>query len=98
MAKAKPSQEVYQSLLMGKIQELVSQAPAEAKAALEMSQEHAPELYQIAQSQPQHQWAASLMNSDSMQSLTGRVDWNLPGELMQAQPEVSLRNLLEQMP
>ena len=98
LALAKPDQEVYSLLLASKVQQLVSQAPEEAKAALEMSQEQAPELYQIAQSQPQDQWAQALMNSDSMHSLTGRVDWNLPGELTQEPPETSLRSLLEQLP
>ena len=98
LALAKPDQEIYQALLAAKVQQLVSQAPEEAKAALEMSLEHAPELHQIAQSQPQTQWAQALMSSDSMHSLTGRVDWNLPGQLMQEPSETSLRSLLEQMP
>jgi hypothetical protein len=98
MARAKPDQSIYQSLLARKLQQLIDQSPKEALSALEMSQEQAPELYLLAQNQPQTQWAQALMNSDSMHSLMARVDWNLPGQQVAEPPETSLQSLLEQLP
>ncbi len=63
-----------------------------------MSQEQAPELYQIAQNQPPAQWAQALMSSDSMHSLMARVDWNLPGQQVPEPLDASLQSLLEQLP
>ena len=97
-AVEKPDQEVYLSLLTRKLQQLIDQSPQEALLALEMSQEQAPELYQIAQSQTQAQWAQALMNSDSMHSLMARVDWNLPGQQVPEPLDASLQSLLEQLP
>ena len=52
--------------------QLVKDDPAEARQALEMSQEQAPEMFLISQSQPDRAWPLSVMNSDSMHSLLYR--------------------------
>jgi len=96
-ASAKPDWEVHKFLLTQKLQRLIDQNPQEAREALEMSQEQAPELSLIAQDQLASQWSTSLTNSDSMQNLLSQIDWSQPGQL-QSLPEQELRSLLEQLP
>ena len=96
-ATAKPSQDLLRPLLARKLQSLIDQSPQEAQAALEMSQEQAPELYLIAKNETRSQWAQALTNSDSMQSLLSRIDWTQPGSLESLPPQ-NLQELLEQMP
>jgi DNA-directed RNA polymerase subunit F len=83
----------HQSLLEH-LQKLVKADPKAAREALEMSQEQAPELLQIAQNQPPNQWAEALMSSDSMRSLLSLSPSQAKALL--AQPD--LRSLLELMP
>ena len=54
-ATAKPDRQVYQALLAKKLQDLVDQSPEQARAAMEMSPEHLPEVYLIGLEQPQTQ-------------------------------------------
>ena len=88
------AQEGAQLLLRQHLRRLVSADPQAARQALEMSQEQAPELYQIAQSQPQSQWAESLMNSDSMHSLMSRN----PSQVKTLLETTDLQSLLELLP
>lgn len=96
-ATAKPDRQAYQGMLAQKLQDLVDESPQLARTALEMSQEQAPELSQIAQEQPQTQWGISLTSSDSMASLLSRLDWSKPGQV-QMHPQPDLQSLLEQLP
>jgi hypothetical protein len=66
------TQERERLLLVQHLRRLVDANPREAREALEMSQEHAPEMYLIAQYEPQSNWAEAVMNSDSMHSLMVR--------------------------
>lgn len=79
---------------------LVDADPKEARRALEMSQEHLPEMYQIAQDQNQEHWAQAVMNSDSMNSLMSRNrEPDEMQELLQILLETdSLAAVLEQLP
>ena len=81
------------SLLMH-LERLVDADPKAAREALEMSQEQAPELYLIAQNQPQSQWPKSLMSSDSMHSLLSRN----PSQVKTLLEQNDLQSLLEQLP
>jgi len=83
----------HQSLLEY-LQKLVKADPKEARKALEMSQEQAPELFLIAQSHPQSQWATALMNSDSMLNLLSQQPSQAKALLQQS----DLRSLLELLP
>ena len=65
-----------------------------AREAMEMSQEQAPELFQIAQSQPETQWAQALMSSDSMLSLMSQS----PSRVKEMLEAPDLRSLLEMLP
>ena len=97
-ASTKPARDLFDSKLAARLQALVDQSPREAQSALEMSQEHLPELWLIAQNQPSRQWGQSLTSSDSMHSLINQIDWSLPGSL-QSQEEMpqSLQGLLENL-
>ena len=97
-ATAKPDRLAYRGMLARKLQDLVDESPQLARAALEMSQEHLPELYQIAQDQPPKWWGTSLTNSDSMHSLVSHLDWSKPGKVQPLPQQDSLRSLLEQLP
>ena len=93
-------QEDARYLLEQHLHRLVDADPQDARRALEMSQEHAPEMYLIAQYQSVRDWASSVMNSDSMHSLM--VQQRQPQEtqeLMQSLLETTdLQSLLEQLP
>jgi hypothetical protein len=82
------------------LRQLVDADPKAAREALEMSQEHAPELYLIAQYQPAKYWAEAVMNSDSLQILMGRPrSPQEQAELMQSLLEMDdLQSLLERLP
>ena len=80
--------------LLQHLQRLVEADHKAAREALEMSQEHAPELYLIAQNQLPSQWAQSLMSSDSMQSLLSRS----PSQAKNLLEHNDLLSLLEQLP
>ena len=81
-------------LLLQHLERLVDADPKAARGALEMSQEHAPELYLVAQNQPPSQWAQSLMSSDSMLSLLSRN----PSQAKTLLEQTDLQSLLEQLP
>lgn len=97
-AGEKPDEAIYLDHLKQKLQELIDLSPHEARSVLEMSVEHAPELYSIAQNQLPKDWATCLAYSDSFHSLISRVDWNLPGEQIAEPTETSLQSVLEQLP
>jgi hypothetical protein len=97
-AGKKPDKAIYLDHLKQKLQELIDLSPHEARSVLEMSVEHAPELYSIAQNQLPKDWATCLAYSDSFHTLKSRVDWNLPGEQIAEPTETSLQSVLEQLP
>ena len=97
-SKVKPSPQLYPSLLARKLQTLIDQDAESAQAALEMSQEHAPELSLISQEQPPTRWGTSLTNSDSMHSLLSRLDWTKPGKVQSLPQPNDLQSLLEHLP
>ena len=94
----KPNQQMYPALLARKLQSLIDKDRESAQAAMEMSQEHAPELSLISQEQPQTRWGMSLTNSDSMHSLLSRLDWTMPGKVQSLPQHSDLQSLLEQLP
>ena len=97
-SKVKPNQQMYLTLLARKLQSLIDQDGQRAREAMEMSQEHAPELSLISQEQPPTRWGTSLTNSDSMHSLVSHLDWSKPGKVQPLPQQDSLRSLLEQLP
>ena len=88
----------YIQLLARKLQSLIDQDGQRAREAMEMSQEHAPELSLISQEQPPTRWGTSLTNSDSMHSLLSRLDWTKPGKVQSLPQPSDLQSLLEHLP
>lgn len=82
-----PDPMVYQNLLQAKLQALVDADPQEARRALEMSQENAPEMWAIAHEHSPRQWGVQLANSDMMGQLKARANLLLPGKLARAEPQ-----------
>jgi hypothetical protein len=71
-------------------------SPQDLQAVLEMSVEHLPELYSLAQEGlPPHQLGAALMETDGLMMLLNRIDWELEGATRPSR-EQSLREILEQ--
>lgn len=94
-ARAKPTPDLYRDLLAQKLQALIDADPKEAQRALEMSQEQAPEWWTIAEYQPPRQWGQALTSSDSIQIPLSLIDWTQEGNLREAPPEQTIRNVLE---
>ena len=64
---------LYLSLLEGKLTALVAADPQEARGAMEMSQEAAPDLWAIAEQSPPSRWASELVRSDGVNALLSAV-------------------------
>jgi hypothetical protein len=80
--------------LLAHLQKLIADNPQESRRALEMSQEHLPEMFQIAQNQMQQHWAMAVMSSDTMLGLMP-LSPSLYKSMME---QTSLRSLLEMLP
>ena len=87
-------------MMEAKLAKLIKADP-QAEQHLAMSEEHAPELFQIKQQAPKSQWASALANSDGMASLLAKVNWQSEqkptGLPVQKPEEISLQELLEQL-
>jgi hypothetical protein len=100
-----PSQ--HESLMRSKIVRLFEEAgPREAHDALEMSEEHFPEMALIARNQMQKDWPDALMDSDTMGAMLARIKWAKEGpltseavkmDLLEQMEEQSLRSLIESL-
>lgn len=90
------TEEQHRLRLESKLRQLIEADEEQARAALEMSQDEAPELWTLAQEWTAKDWPTLLLNSDSLQSLLNRVDYSLPGSLREPR-EQSLLEILEQM-
>lgn len=80
--------------LQMRLSALIKADPQAAREAMEMSQEHLPEIYGIAKMYFPREWAQVLMSSDSMDSLLSRNP-SAVKEMLQA-PD--LQSLLEMLP
>lgn len=90
-----PGASLHRSLLAQRLQQLVDANPQEARRAMEMSREEAPELWAIGQSvSPQHLGQA-FVDSDSFCRLLSMVDWTQPGIFEEFLPEQSLWEIVE---
>jgi hypothetical protein len=87
--------DLYRHLLAVKLDGLIQQDPKEALQAMEMSAEQAPDLYSIAQQRPRSEWAAAIVQSDSLMPLLAKV--TTKGRLLPKQ-EQPLREILELLP
>lgn len=67
--------ELHRSLLEQKLAAMVQRNPERARTALEMSQESAPELYELAMQAQPSEWPALLVRSEGMERLLSLIDW-----------------------
>lgn len=91
---------LYLALLESKLKALVEGDEEAARAAMEMSQESAPELWAIAEQYPLPQWASAIAQTDGMVRLLAPVEWTEPAQEVPEQDaqEVSLAEILELLP
>ncbi|GAA4031992.1 hypothetical protein [Actimicrobium antarcticum] len=97
----------HQSLMESKVAKLFQEAgPVGARQALEMSEEHFPEMALIARNQSAKAWPEALMWSDSMQAMLSRIQWSKEGplksealklDLLDQMEEQSLQSLIESL-
>ncbi len=88
------SPDVYRQLLMAKLESLIRVNVRDAQAAMQMSQESAPELWSIAAMYPSNQWAAAIVNSDGMSRHLRSM--RMEGVLMDPpHPPMTFREVLE---
>lgn len=93
-AHQKPSHDLYVSLLATKFQQLIDADHLQARSAMEMSLEHAPELWSIAECGAPSHWGEALARSDVLMPILAKINWDDPGDLKM--PSAStLRELLE---
>jgi hypothetical protein len=94
-ASSKPEPDsLYRELLAAKLQALVDADPEAARRHLEMSQDHAPELWAIAEEASPSEWGQRLASSEGMARILNKADLSKPGSLTQAEP-LELTDLLE---
>jgi hypothetical protein len=80
-----------------RLQEEVDAAPDLARAALQMSQEHAPEMWLISIHSDVSFWGSAIASSDCVTSMAFAIDWSRRGHLWRTRP-ASLGELVEAMP
>lgn len=92
--------QLHQWLMEKKFRKLIQADPKEAQAAMEMSPDHAPELWEIAARDPMMDWPTQLAKSEAILNLLRLIDWNLenqPGPRPTPPEPISLREILEEM-
>ena len=92
---SKPNPSLHRSLLAQRLQQLVDESPQAARQALELSQEEAPELWEIAENVSPPQWGQALASSEAFNRLLSLVDWSQSGSVLESLPEQSLSAILE---
>ena len=93
--------DLHRSLLEQKLAAMVQRSPERAREALEMSQESAPELYEMAMQARPSEWPALLVRSEGMGRLLSLIDWNKEARktgrpAMKPEP-IDLQETLEQI-
>lgn len=94
-ANSKPDRSLYLDLLSQRLQSMVDANPQAARAAMEMSREQAPELWELAQYVDPEQWGRGLMQADLMNRWLAAIDWDKPGAGWTPPPATNLREVLE---
>ena len=92
--------EILRNLLEQKLDRLIAANPQQARETLEMSNEQAPELWEIAEQSNPSEWGTLLVRSDGFQRLLDQIDWKAEAKkgTNPPRPEPShLRAMLEQI-
>jgi len=85
---------LYLHLVTAKLDAMIRADPRAARHGLQMSVEHAPGLWSIAQQWPESQWASAVMQSDQTTSLLAPLKTEVIGQLVEAESP-SLLEILE---
>ena len=88
------NRQVYQDLLEKRLRQLVQQDPKEAERLLKSSEEHLPDLYQVALAGQPQEWPAQMMESGQMQTRLNQIDWSQTGQIVEL-PQNELPDLEE---
>lgn len=108
------TEQTYREMLYSKIARLLNQQDQRAedgedspsKEILQMSLEHLPEIYTIAEYEQRLSWADAILNSDTMGALTRQINWtqekteiqdNQQQAIMEAMEEETLMSFLEHL-
>jgi hypothetical protein len=86
---------LYRQLLEQKLNQLIQSDPTEAREAMEMSVDQAPELFSIAQNYPVMDWANQIVQGDTLMPILAQLTAQGVVEPERAQ---SLRQVLEALP
>jgi hypothetical protein len=85
LSKFQPNKSQYRSLLQQALESLISKNPKQAQQDLEeVSVPSSPDLCNIRAEYPTNEWAVQISQSDQMEMLLARIDWqkdNPPREL-----------------
>lgn len=84
--KQKMTRELYKSLLLERLQELIEADPKAAYQELTASSEYSPDLYTIALYHPQKDWAVQILMCDQMMMCLNQINWDDPGEYLHLSP------------
>jgi hypothetical protein len=89
----------YEMQLEARFKELIDQDPQRAHRVLSTSEEHLPDLYEIAIGAPSKDWPSLIMRCGQMQMLLNRIDWR-KGRSVSLSPEEmpSLEAMTEAIP
>src|ERR1700722_7578655 len=71
----------YEMQLEARFKELIDQDPQQAYRVLSNSEEHLPDLYEIAIAAPSRDWPSLIMTCGQMQMLLNRIDWEKGGRV-----------------
>lgn len=88
------TRDLYLSLLEAKLDQLIQADRIAARQAMEMSEEHSPELSWIAAGKPLSEWASALVRCDGLMPLLSPLTWQ--GILVEPEP-MSLGEILERL-
>ncbi len=94
--RAKPSRDLYLSLLAQKFQTLIDADPVEAPFAMQRSLEYAPGLWAISTESNRCDWGTAIVGADLMIQLLAKIDWAADGDLID-EPQTTLDEILEQL-
>lgn len=98
------TQQTYREMLYSKIARLLNVQDLLAeqgegsptKEILQMSQEHLPEIYSIAEYEDRMNWADAILNSDTMGALTRNIIWSLETTEIQVNQQKAIEEAMDE--
>ena len=95
----------FREMMAQKVVDLFAQEQDQGRAALEMSEEHLPEMALIARTRLAREWPQALMQSDSMDAVMSKIRWDQEGpttairqrQIQEILQDQSLASLIERL-